>query len=375
MGWDTAFSVSGVAFPNDTVQERAVVSAGNNHRLHRFLAKCRAGGEVRVGFIGGSITRGAIATADENRYSSTFCRFLGNLFPGARVVELNAGIGATDSRFGASRLRDDLLADGPDLVVIEFAVNDDFADSSTSAESIESLIRQSLRDPELPVLLFQTMNRSGHDINQRIQARIARHYGVPVIGYRSACWPLVEAGTIPWAGLSRDDVHPNDDGHLIAGYLLFGFVHGVAMRTAQGPDAALPVPASLSGGFFDEAGIYKADGPALALSGNAGWSVMPDGKGRAGFLSRNAGDRIAFATRTREMTLMYLHTASLDSEVEVRVDGAPVDTLSAHFPQDWGGGYLKSARVIRDAARREHTVEIVNLNGGEFDLRFVLFGG
>jgi lysophospholipase L1-like esterase len=37
---------------------------------------------------------------------------------------VNAGIGDTDSQYGALRVQRDVLSYNPDLVVVEFAVND-----------------------------------------------------------------------------------------------------------------------------------------------------------------------------------------------------------------------------------------------------------
>ena len=37
---------------------------------------------------------------------------------------INAGIGATDSDYGCLRVQRDVLSQNPDLVIVEFAVND-----------------------------------------------------------------------------------------------------------------------------------------------------------------------------------------------------------------------------------------------------------
>ncbi|MEX0670490.1 MAG: SGNH/GDSL hydrolase family protein [Pirellulales bacterium] len=54
-------------------------------------------------------------------------------FSGGNVRVVNAGIGATNSHYGAARVQTDVLARDPDLVIVEFAVNDfdnrDFAES------------------------------------------------------------------------------------------------------------------------------------------------------------------------------------------------------------------------------------------------------
>lgn len=371
--WDTAFAVSGVPFPSDSLFNRAVVETGNNFRLGQFLEKCQSRREVRIGFIGGSITQGAMATAKSARYSSRLCGFIRKTFPSTRIVELNAGIGATNSRFGCSRLQDDLLVNRPDMIVIEFAVNDELDDTAATAAAIEGLIRQSLQDPDVPVLIFQTMNSSGHDVNQTIQTRIARHYALPVIGYRSACWPLVEAGILPWSKLSPDDVHPNNDGHLIGAYLLYSFLKSEASILNDGADDDNAVPRSLSTDLYQHAGFSGPEGKVVGLGRNQGWDALVDGKHRYNFLSHFQGDKFAVKTMAREMSVTYHLSKESDSHVRIMVDGNAVDTLSSNFPEDWGGGYLKTRRIFRYPDQREHTVEFLNLTGGKFDLRYLLY--
>ena len=47
-----------------------------------------------------------------------------NAFPDTEVNYVNAGIGATNSYLAVHRVDNDLLAHKPDVVVVEFSVND-----------------------------------------------------------------------------------------------------------------------------------------------------------------------------------------------------------------------------------------------------------
>lgn len=372
-GWDTSFTVAGVAFPDDTIQRRAMVATGSNYRLHHFIERLRAGQETRIGFIGGSITRGAKAASDSKRFSTRLCRFVGLAFPRAKIVELNAGIAATNSRFGTSRLQDDLLVKRPDMVVIEYAVNDDFDDTVTSAAAIEGIIRQCLKDPNVLVVLFQTMNKNGDNINQPIQNRIARHYSLPVIGYRDALWPLIQDGTISWSDLSFDDVHPNDSGHLICGYLLYRYLMQESDELEKGFDERVDIPLSLSGDLYENAGIFKSSGSPLSVAANQGWLDALDGASRHNFVSNSQGDTLAIKTSVREMSAIFHFSKELNSEIQVILEGVPVDTLVSHFPEDWGGGFLKTVRLFQFPEKKSRSVEFVNLTGGKFDLRYLIF--
>ena len=65
--------------------------------LPRFFAKAKAGGEVRVAYLGGSIT-----AAPGWRVKSL--AWLQQRFPRASFIEINAAIGGTGSDLGAFRV-------------------------------------------------------------------------------------------------------------------------------------------------------------------------------------------------------------------------------------------------------------------------------
>ncbi|WP_415910501.1 SGNH/GDSL hydrolase family protein [Oleiharenicola sp. Vm1] len=80
-------------------------------------ATAAATGELRVVFLGGSIT------AAEGWRTLTTER-LRQLFPDAKIVATDAGLPGTGSDLGACRVERDVLRHRPDLVFVEFAVND-----------------------------------------------------------------------------------------------------------------------------------------------------------------------------------------------------------------------------------------------------------
>jgi acyl-CoA thioesterase-1 len=89
------------------------------------LAKARRGEEICVAAIGGSITAGGLQTKDpKNRYIARVADWFTKTFPKAKVRFVNAGIGGTNSLYGAMRVQRDVLSKKPDLVIVEYAVND-----------------------------------------------------------------------------------------------------------------------------------------------------------------------------------------------------------------------------------------------------------
>ncbi|MBR5116585.1 MAG: SGNH/GDSL hydrolase family protein, partial [Lachnospiraceae bacterium] len=93
-------------------------------RMKRFVKRAAAGEELVVAFFGGSITQGSLASTEETCYAYLFYTMLKERYPQAKLTYVNAGIGGTGSHYGAMRVREDLLQHRPDLVVLDFSVND-----------------------------------------------------------------------------------------------------------------------------------------------------------------------------------------------------------------------------------------------------------
>ena len=128
--------------------------------LQNFFTRAKRGDSLKVGFIGGSITRA------DHQYRTQTAKFLQSLFPRAKMTGLNAGISGTGSDLGACRVYEQLLVHKPDLIFIEFAVNGAFA------PGIEGIIRQIRKfDRSTEICLIYTIG-SG-------QAEMYSNGGVP----------------------------------------------------------------------------------------------------------------------------------------------------------------------------------------------------
>ena len=91
----------------------------------------------RVGYIGGSIT------ASPGWRDMTY-EILKKRFPETAFDFINAGVGGTNSSYGAFRFEEDVLGKGPvDLLFLEFAVNDDGEQSADNryGRAMEGIIR------------------------------------------------------------------------------------------------------------------------------------------------------------------------------------------------------------------------------------------
>ncbi len=371
--WDTTFSIAGLRFPHDSLVDRALVDIGDPRRTRDFLGKCNEEDTVRIGFIGGSITAGSSASTTEGRYSSVVCASLQHAYPNTHFVEVNAGIGATPSRFGCSRLRHDVLSHDPDLVVVEFSVND-YGEDDFMVEPYEGLVRQCLdADSSLAVLLLFMTNNTGYHYAQDLHQQVGFHYGVPMVSYRDAVWPLVEGG-LCWDSIAADGIHPNDNGHLITAALVCIALERVGMEPGSTSGHVDWPVAPLYTDVYDDAGIHT-EGTLPVEVLHSSWSTSTDGEGRIGYVSTRKGDSLVLRACAREVTLGYRRGVDLEARVRVCWQDTLSVTLDSHFAGDWGGGYTSfSPLFLRETASPLH-VTLVNETGGAFEVQYVLYAG
>ena len=133
-------------------KEAGILNRGNLTRLKGFMNRAAKGERLTVGFIGGSITQGFSATDPEKCYAARTFGWLKKVFPNTEFDYVNAGIGATDSQFGAARVQEDLLQRLPDLVFVEFSVNDH--STPHFCETYEGLVRQIYGSASAPAMVL-----------------------------------------------------------------------------------------------------------------------------------------------------------------------------------------------------------------------------
>src|ERR1700722_14407690 len=97
--------------------ESQIVECMPRGGLPNFFAKLERGDSVRICYLGGSIT------AQEGWRPLTL-KWFQQQYPGDSISQINAAIGGTGSDLGVLRLRHDALDKKPDLLFVEFAVND-----------------------------------------------------------------------------------------------------------------------------------------------------------------------------------------------------------------------------------------------------------
>jgi lysophospholipase L1-like esterase len=213
--------------------------------LGNVLRKLKAGGDVRIAYLGGSITAA-------NGWRVKTRAWFAERFPEADVSEINAAIGGTGSDLGVFRLQHDALQYKPDLLFVEFAVNDGGASPERIWRAMEGIVRQTwATDPRTDICFVYTY-RVGYEADlsrgqcpraASAMEMLADHYGIPSINLALKVVQRNEAKTLIYKSdqpapdgvvrFSRDGVHPLDEGHRIYCDVIADAVE--AMQPLSGP--------------------------------------------------------------------------------------------------------------------------------------------
>ena len=276
--------------------------------LPNVAAKVAAGQAVKVAYFGGSITAA-------NGWRVKTLAWLKEKYPAARWSEINAAIGGTGSDLGTYRLGYDVLRHQPDLLFVEFAVNDGGTDPAEIQRNMEGIVRQTWKaDGATDICFVYTL--TGDMVKHFADGKfpraasamegVADHYRIPSMHFGVEVVKRVDAGTLVFkadkdptpeqratigdkAVFSHDNVHPLDAGHAIYAEVVARHLPGLLTGTA-GPHA---LGAPLVADNTERAQMLPLDRAVLG----DGWEKLdPAGNPRA----KSFGDRMPALYRAQK---------------------------------------------------------------------------
>lgn len=321
--------------------QNGLLNRGSWQKIKYCMKKALAGRPVTVGFIGGSITQGSLASTPESCYAYLVYEWWKQKFPQSKVTYVNAGVGGTTSQFGVARVKDDLLAAVPDFVIIEFSVNDDPTDFFE--ETYEGLIRTVEGSEAKPGVLL--LHNVRYDIGVSAEERhlkIGRAYSLPCVSMKRSLYPLVSSGRVTVSEISPDGLHPNDLGHRLVADTVIAVLENIYLdlKTEEEPMAVLPAP--LTSNRFQNSYRLQNYNSRPVCSGFAEDTRAQNGVKdcfKHGWTASKIGASILFEFEGSGAAVQYRKSVKHPAPVALGIldgDETHAVRLDANFEETWG---------------------------------------
>lgn len=345
-------------------------------RLKNLMKRAANGESLVIGFLGGSITQGSLSSTPKTCYAYLVYEWWKKSFPNAAFSFVNGGIGGTTSHYGGARAWKDVLCYRPDIVTVDFSVNDDA--NEFFEETYEGTLRRLLAAPSDPAVVV--LNNVFYDIGKNAQNyhnRIADHYGIPHVSIKDTVYPDVESGKIVRADITPDNLHPNDKGHRLVAdeicKLLDSIKAEMEEETIAGEniegkstktEASVLLPAPLTENAYEHSRLIQIQDNEAILDG---FLVDPiEKKGmldifKNGWTAAHTNDKISFEIECSCLAVQYRKSVQQPvPKAKAVIDGdeAHAVILDGNFTEDWGDClYLEP--LLHHAEKKVHRIEII----------------
>ncbi|AWG22754.1 hypothetical protein FFWV33_15065 [Flavobacterium faecale] len=352
--------------------------------LPNLFQKLKAGKEVKIGYIGGSITNGGL-------WREKSLEWFKSEFPTAKISQINAAIGGTGPEYGACRINNHLLVHNPDMVFIEYRVNNGGA---YQGRALEGLIPQIWKNnPNTEICIVYTISegmiediKKGNQTNAGVfMEPVANHYGITSIEFGLEVVKLLnenklvfKKGDSPADGkiiFTHDGTHPVDAGHDIYRNVLVRSLKSIENFGTPGPNV---IPAPLKDNAFSSASMV----PVTSAKFSGGWQTADVGDEvdiNADLTDKNGGDKTLFDKAMKTTTVGDSFTLNWDGfllglttileskgaiQVEVTTDGGPSKIVSLNSRN---GGTQTKYEFFDEIKAGSHTttIKLVKLAPGK----------
>ena len=352
------------------------MSLGNNLRLKKVIGRAQSGEQITIATVGGSITEGAAASKYEECWASRFAAQFGETYGtdgGTNVTLVNCGVGGTPSTFGWMRYGRDILErvpetdpDGyPDIVVIEYAVND--WNEPTRYRCYESMVKEILHQPNEPAVILLFSARSDGWNVQGDHRKIGDRYDLMMVSISDGIWKHLDKD-YPSKQWYSDEYHPRSVGHQMMADALIQAVRDANDAETAEADIDLsvkPVYGTDFTGLITLYGDRKADGITVERGSfdktdKTAYSNTPVGLvcGKNfchGSTSEGSDPLKVTGTFSKCIIAWKASNDAAYGSAEVLVDGRVVTVLKGSAGS-WGQS--EAVLVLDEAEPAEHTVEI-----------------
>lgn len=356
------------------VFDKGIINRGNPARIIKVMRMALAGQPVKIGFIGGSITAGSLASTKESCYAYRVYSWWVKKFPLSELTYINAGIGATTSQFGVARVHSDLLQYNPDMVFAEFSVND--SEEDKFQETFEGLISSILGYETNPALMmFNNVEYNTGNNAQRIHNQVGFHYDLPIVSVKDSIYEEIVADNLEISEITPDNLHPNDYGHELVAGLIINLLEVFYIEATRMVDTNVHMSYKLPKKpltFNRYANSIRRnnlntdpnlDGFNKDLEIKEDWDVF-----RNGWTGDKKGSRISLKVEASFISIQYKKYAKHPAPIaKITIDGDRDNSviLDGNFDEDWGDClYLQDIMIAGEAGLHTVDIEIIEEASG-----------
>lgn len=344
-------------------------------RLKNLMKRAANGESLVIGFLGGSITQGSLSSTPKTCYAYLVYEWWKKSFPNAAFSFVNGGIGGTTSHYGGARAWKDVLCYRPDIVTVDFSVNDDA--NEFFEETYEGTLRRLLMAPSAPAVVV--LNNVFYDTGKNAQDyhnRIADHYGIPHVSIKDTIFPDVESGKIVRADITPDNLHPNDKGHSLVADEICKLLDSIKAEVEEEAIAgeniedksmkteeSIVLPEPLTENAYEHSRLIQIQDNEAILDG---FLVDPiEKKGmldifKNGWTAAHTNDKISFEIECSCLAVQYRKSVQQPvPKAKAVIDGDEEHAviLDGNFTEDWGDClYLEP--LLNHAEKKVHRIEI-----------------
>lgn len=381
-----------VSLNGDTYTIQFVVRRSEADMLKNTYYQLKTAKKLNVAYLGGSVTDGHGSTARANCWRSLTTKWLKSQYPTATITETNAAIGGTGTIYGAHRVIQDLKltsdAEKPDLVFIEFAINDNYDKSFNTTpdvymESIIQTIYNYAPQADIVMVFVTDLYRKDTDFAEKMaHKKIADAYQIPYVDIGARIWKEIvqeKGGSAPgnasdatWKKYFTDIVHPADAGYAKYAKYVQEFLGNIFAKKTG-------VPSGRTNSYKPAKTVTKL--PVAPYVDNLKGLTPADNKlvvgGEGQVTSNKIGATFTFKFTGTDLKA-WIYGQSTDEEqagyIRVRVDDGDKQKISLK------GNNHKILSIASGLSSGEHTVEVKLVSASstgtaKLDLRNFLISG
>lgn len=353
-------------------------AASDDSAVAAVMRRAEEGNPVTIAVIGGSITQGTISNGSKDSevpfrksYAELFEQWWTERFPEGGIDFINAGIGGTDSYLGVHRLDMHVMQYLPDLVLVEYSVND--ADNITYKKSYENLVRNIMYSEAHPAVMLLFMGQTNGSNAQGSHVMVGYNYSLPMLSYASAISVMMDQGHFSAEELSGDVVHPSSLGHAITGEILWRYLNYVYEHMYEYPEPEVKEIDPLTSWVYKDADIIDPEKAEIKDLGTFTQVDQLDWNFWGGWENTEGDGGIEFEASFRNLGILYIRTTDGKSgQFDILIDGENVRTIDGDFSGGWGNAITGTEVFTSDEAAK-HTVKIVRNSESEGE-QFKLLG-